>query len=53
MRCELRFHGESYGWEVQFLERGTLFFAHGAFTTRAAAIEWATQQRQADEERPK
>jgi hypothetical protein len=22
MSCELRFHGESYGWEVQFFERG-------------------------------
>jgi len=20
VRCELRFHGESYGWEVQFFE---------------------------------
>jgi hypothetical protein len=23
--CELRFHGESYGWEVQILEGGELF----------------------------
>jgi hypothetical protein len=22
MSCELWFHGESYGWEAQFLERG-------------------------------
>lgn len=22
MSCELRFHGESYGWEAQILERG-------------------------------
>lgn len=26
MSCELRFHGESYGWEAQFLERGD--FSH-------------------------
>jgi hypothetical protein len=25
MSCELRFHGESYGWEAQFFERGELF----------------------------
>jgi len=25
MTCELRFNGESYGWEAQFLERGELF----------------------------
>jgi hypothetical protein len=31
MSCELRFHGESYGWEVQFLERGQLFASHGRF----------------------
>ena len=22
MTCELRFHGESFGWEAQFFERG-------------------------------
>ena len=24
LSCELRFHGESFGWEAQFLERGEL-----------------------------
>jgi hypothetical protein len=24
MSCELRFHGESFGWEAQFFERGDL-----------------------------
>jgi hypothetical protein len=41
MSSELRFHGESYGWEAQFLVRGELFYSHGAFVTRAAAIVWA------------
>jgi hypothetical protein len=31
MSCELRFHGESFGWEAQFLERGELFASRGAF----------------------
>jgi hypothetical protein len=30
IRCELRFHGESYGWEAQFLDRGELWYAHGS-----------------------
>jgi hypothetical protein len=25
IRCELRFHGESYGWEVQFFEGSGAF----------------------------
>jgi len=37
---ERRFHGQSYGWEVQVLKRGEIF-AHGAWVTRAAAIAWA------------
>jgi len=41
MSCELRFNGESYGWEVQFLERGELFYSRGAFVFRAAAVRWA------------
>jgi hypothetical protein len=41
MACELRFHGESYGWEVQFLERGELFASRGAFPTREQAVQWA------------
>ena len=30
MSCELRFHGESYGWEAQFFERGELLYARTA-----------------------
>jgi hypothetical protein len=41
MSCELRFHGESYGWEVQFFERGELRSGRGAFVTKALAILWA------------
>jgi len=48
--CELRFHGESYGWEVDFVNGGDPFYAHGAFTTRAAAVRWAEEER-ADMER--
>jgi hypothetical protein len=29
MSCEFRFHGESYGWEAQFRERGELFASRG------------------------
>jgi hypothetical protein len=47
MSCELRFHGESYGWEAQILERGELFTAHAAFVTKAAAIGWAEHERMA------
>ena len=45
MSCELRFNGESYGWEVQFLDRGELWVAHGRFVTRALAVQWAEAQR--------
>ena len=31
--CELRFHGESYGWEAMFLRDGELVYSRGAFTT--------------------
>jgi hypothetical protein len=44
LSCELRFHGESYGWEAQFLERGELFASRGAFVTRKAAIAWAEEE---------
>jgi hypothetical protein len=47
MSCELRFQGESYGWEAQFLERGELLYAHGGFVTRALAVQWAEEERQA------
>ena len=36
--CELRFHGESFGWEAQILEDGELFYSHGAFITKAAPV---------------
>jgi hypothetical protein len=49
MSCELRFHGESYGWEAQFFARGELFMSRGAFTTKTAAIRWAEEMRQAME----
>src|SRR3977135_2495081 len=45
MSCELRFNGESYGWEAQFLERGVLLNAHGGFVPRALAIAWAELER--------
>jgi hypothetical protein len=38
MSCELRFHGESYGWEVQFFERGELLFSRSGFVLRAFAL---------------
>jgi hypothetical protein len=49
MSCELRFHGESYGWEAQFYERGELFYSRGAFALRADAIQWAEEERLAME----
>jgi len=47
MTCELRFHGESYGWEAQFFIRGEFTFGHGAFVTRAQAMRWAEGERDA------
>ena len=35
---ELRFNGESYGWEAQFLERGEILMCRGGFVTRALAV---------------
>ena len=49
MSCELHFHGESYGWEVQFLERGELRYSHGPFVLRELAAHWADEQRKAME----
>jgi hypothetical protein len=51
MTCELRFHGETYGWEIQFFERGDFLYGHGAFVTKALAIRWAEQERNAMEGR--
>jgi hypothetical protein len=45
--CELRFHGESYGWEAMILGDGELFAGRGAFLTKAAAVAWAEGQRPA------
>jgi hypothetical protein len=47
IRCELRFHGESYGWEVQFFEGPDEFYARGAFVLRELAIRWAEEERDA------
>ena len=49
MSCELRFHGESYGWEAQFLERGELFYSRSSFVFRADAVCWARLEREAME----
>jgi hypothetical protein len=47
MSCELRVHGESYGWEAQFFERGELVYARGSFVTGALAVRWAELERDA------
>jgi hypothetical protein len=47
--CELRFHGESYGWEAVILRDGELRMSHGAFVTKAAAVQWAEEQRKGAE----
>jgi hypothetical protein len=44
MLCELRFHGESYGWEAQFLERGDLVYGRGGFVAQAPTVQWAEQE---------
>jgi hypothetical protein len=44
MSCELRFHGESWGWEAQFYERGE-FLIGQRFDTRRLAIQRAEQER--------
>jgi hypothetical protein len=51
--CELRFHGESFGWEAQCFIRGEFFVSHGAFVTKAQAVRWgrknARRSREADD----
>ena len=42
--CELRSHGEPYGWETQFLLDGELRYAQ-RFVTYAAALGEAENQR--------
>ena len=51
MSCELRFQGESYGWEAQFLERGDLVYSRGGFVMRKLAVRWAEDERKAMEHR--
>jgi hypothetical protein len=46
--CELRFHGESYGWEAPFFRNGE-FFSSRRFDLKAQALEWAAEERQAME----
>jgi hypothetical protein len=41
---ELRFHGESYGWEAQFLEGGELRYGR-MFMLREEVIWWAEGER--------
>jgi len=43
--CELKFHGESYGWEAQ-IYRETDFRIGRRFILREEAIGWAEQERQ-------
>jgi hypothetical protein len=47
MSCELRFHGESYGWEAAFFKRGELCFSRGGFPLRDLAVRWAEEERKA------
>lgn len=44
--AELRFHGESYGWEAQILRDGELVIGR-RFLLREQAVEWAETKRQA------
>jgi hypothetical protein len=41
--CDLRFHGESYGWEALILRDGELFVSQ-RFVLKAAAAQWANDQ---------
>jgi hypothetical protein len=42
--CELRFHSEAYGWEVQCLER-EIFASRGGFPLRGLAVKRAEEER--------
>jgi hypothetical protein len=46
--AELRFHGESYGWEAQILRDGQLVIGR-RFLLKEQAIEWAEEERKAIE----
>jgi len=47
--CELRFHGESYGWEAQILRDGDLVIGR-RFLLRSGATDWADAERRCLEE---
>jgi hypothetical protein len=49
IRCELRFNGESYGWEAQFFDAAEIWYARGLFPTKALAVQWAEEERRAIE----
>jgi hypothetical protein len=51
MSCELRVHGESYGWEAQFFGWGELLVSRCGFALRELAMRWAVQERRAIETR--
>ena len=42
--CELRFHGESVGWEAQILREGELVIGR-TFLLREAAIRWSDAEK--------
>ena len=42
--CELRFHGESYGWEVQWLHDGVLAYGQ-RYVLKDGALREAEAQR--------
>ena len=42
--CDLRFHGESYGWEAMILRDDELVIAR-RFALKAVATRWANAQR--------
>jgi hypothetical protein len=43
--CELRFEGESYGWDARIFRAGDFFGSH-RFILRAAAERWANEWKQ-------
>ena len=43
--CELRFHGESVGWEAQILRDGDLVIGR-TFVLKEMAMRWAAQERE-------
>ena len=47
--CALVFNGDSYGWEVLFLDAGELWYSRGAFPLKELAVAWAWQERKAIE----